>query len=82
MESKRKFFIGHMVKWNGGYWIVENDHTDSKRKRVVHLISAEMGNTSAYVTDDWPDDKRLRVNSIEFISNTVKDFVYYRVIKW
>ena len=72
------FLTGNIVRWDGSLWIVQEC---SEFPRSVELISADLGNTTAMVTETFPEQKKRQIDSIEWVAATMKEFVNERLTK-
>ena len=79
IKMKSNFVVGNIVKWDNELWVVEKYETKPKKK--VCLISAEHSNYKACITTTWPLSKTKRINSIEWIAQSMRDFITDEMLK-
>jgi len=73
------FLTGNIVRWDGSLWIVQE--CSEFPKRSVELISADLGNVTAMVTETFPEQKKRQIDSIKWVAATMKEFVNERLTK-
>ena len=73
------FLTGNIVRWDGSLWIVQECSEFPKRR--VELISAELGNVAACVTENFPEQKKRQIDSVKWIAATMKDYVNQKLNK-
>lgn len=67
--------IGNVVKWDGQFFVLANNPQLEKNRTAV-LIPIDQSNATVHPSDSWPsDDPQMRVDSIEFVADTVQDWL-------
>ena len=71
------FNKGNVVKWNNSLYIVINYDNS---KNIVEIIPFRHSNVTCYISETFPKDETKRIDSIEFVTKTVQEFITKRIL--
>jgi hypothetical protein len=68
--TRNSFQGGNVVRWDNELWIVTNRDDDG-----LTLIPVDGNNVWAHPSKTWPENKKKRVDSVEYVAENVRKWI-------